>query len=181
MSHFLFIRALDYNLIGLGAGNLDAFRAGDARDMGQADLQGKRIAFYLGSKTYADDFEFFFVSFGNAYHHVGDEAVIKSMASLAEFFIADAVDEYMVILFFKGDLIVAFQGKRAFGSLDGNFIALERDFDIFGDVDGDFSYTRHCDFPPASLSGILLPDIANDLAADFFSTTIPVGQDALRG
>ena len=64
----------NYNLSSARAFNRNAFRSIEFEGMGEAESQGKFLAFHLCSVTNTNDFQFFFKAFRYAFYHIGNES-----------------------------------------------------------------------------------------------------------
>src|SRR5262249_40165290 len=124
-----------------------------------------------GFETDTLDFEFFAKAFAHATDHVVDKRAAEAVKGLGIGVVALAADDDLAVLDLQAGAAREFPVELALWSFDLDLLALNFDFDFGRDNDGLFTDARH-------KKKNVLPDEADEFAADVFAAGLGVSHDA---
>src|SRR5690606_21425568 len=173
VAHQFLADALDHDGVGLGHLQLDALGGRHFHRVGKAEAEAQLLALQGRPVPHAFQHQGAAEPFGHPGHHVGDEAAGQPVhgAGLRAVVLALQLDG--VALHRHGQGGVHLAAQLALGALHPDFLAGRLNLDTGGYGNGILAHSRH--------ASDLLPNVADDSAADAFLAGLAVAHQAPRG
>jgi len=119
-------------------GQLESYR------MGETEGQVQYLALSLRAITHAEELKLTLEPFGNASHHVIQQSTRSSCQRPCLLGIIVRLNRYHTVIQGHGYQLVYFVLQAAFATFNGDFLAVDFDFDALRQIYRTFSYSRHC-------------------------------------